>query len=40
MAEPPIRNELSLSGSAACKDDPDAQGGSANCEPAAADGAS
>ena len=40
IAEPPIRNDLPLSGLPACKDDPDDQDGSANCEPAAADGAS
>jgi hypothetical protein len=37
---PPIRNDLPLSGLPACKDDPDDQDGSANCEPAAAGGAS
>ena len=41
IAPPPtIRNDLPLSGLPACKDDPDEQGGSANCEPAAAGGAS
>jgi len=39
-APPSIGNDLPLSGLPACKDDPDEQDGSANCEPAAAGGAS
>jgi trimeric autotransporter adhesin len=41
IAAPPIiRNDLPLSGLSSCPDDPDAQGGSANCEPASAGGTS
>jgi hypothetical protein len=38
VAPPIIRNDLPLSGLSGCTNDPETQGGSANCEPASAGG--